>query len=154
MSSIAHSGPQLDELQKLANDPELARQSLAAIARALTNEDEETRNWAIEALENMGPPPLEESDGIVDWTRQHSTLVACWGCKLIGRLEENANRYQQDLVRLVQSHDSLEVRQEAAAALGKLGTLGTQTREILSSISDDHDPRLKRMIARALASSV
>ncbi len=151
MLTVVENSLPLANLQLLSNEPQQARQATLALVLTMNDTDEEIRAWAADALENMGVPPSDVGPQLAELARHATVPVAGWACKLLGRLGAEGNRYQANLVATAQQHADTSVRQEAVAALGKIGQLTDCTQEALRKLEKGNDPRLKRMIATALA---
>ncbi len=151
MSTVVGNTLPLAKLKQYAGTPELARQSAVALVLSLHDSDDEVRAWAAEVLENMGAPTMDCTAQLAELTRHVIAPVAAWACKLIGRLGEEGTRFQDILAAAVEKHVDVLVKQEAVAALAKLGNLSPSTRDILRRAAIHENPRLKRMALAALA---
>ncbi len=116
---------------------------------AACGDDEAVRTWAVAALEEMGPPPLESLAELEKLAASEDELVAVWAVTLIGRLESDAADAESLLVRLLEESESLAVRQKAAWALGQLNASSDAAVAALKRASQSEDKRLARLAADA-----
>lgn len=126
-----------------------AQAAAVELCRAAANED--TREWAVAALEELGPPPADQLPQLIELLDSKSPLVAYWAATLLGRLGRGAQPALAPLAKALSPSRPLEVRQQAAWALGEIGSGGV-AREALQAASTDSDPRLARLARAALAS--
>lgn len=135
--------------EQLSRCGEEARSVAVDLVQACGDE-EPVREWAVAALEDLGPPredSVEKLRGLVVHTNE---LVAYWAVTLLGRLGSNAGAVAPALVSVLESSPDLAVRQRAAWALGQIGNRCPATAAALERAKNDADPRLARLAAQAI----
>ncbi len=139
-------------VQRLANQPELAKRELRKLVELLSTDQESIREWVTEALENCGEP----GDGDLAWLSQQITQgssdTAYWCCTLLGRAGYRANTYQESIIRVLSS-TKLESHAKARAiwAIGRIGSLQEAVRQSLTQFAKTTDsPRLSDLAHQAL----
>lgn len=140
----------VDRLQSLAATPESAAPELPRVFAAANLPDEDHRNWATEVLEKIEEPPTECLAMLIELLKHGSSTDAYWACRLIGRMHERADSAESALRELLTSAADMTVREEAAAALGKLSSLCDTTCIALASAAEKGSPRLARLSRAAL----
>lgn len=121
-----------------------------ALVRACGDTEEEVRNWASAALEELGPPRLADLAALAHLLADDHEEVSYWAATLLGRLEAEAAAAVPDLVHVLEQSASLAVRQRAAWALGRIGPAARAATPALKEASTSNNPRLARLAARAL----
>lgn len=121
------------------------------LVQACGDADDRVREWAVAALEDLGPPPAELTGQLIDLVADRDPLVAYWATTLLGRVGQDAATAVPALVKCLESAADLSVRQRAAWALGKIGPAATAARDALGRAAGDADPRLARLAAEAIA---
>jgi HEAT repeat protein len=137
--------------ERLARMAEDAAPAAVAIVRACGDADEQVREHAVAALEDLGPPPAEVIGQLIDLVAYSDPLVAYWSTTLLGRAGEDASSAVPALAGCLSSPADLSVKQRAAWALGKIGSAAASAREALGRAANDADPRLARLATEALA---
>lgn len=137
-------------LQTIANDPDTAAKLAVELIQCVTDSDEEVRNWANEALENLESPPVSELANIAKFVASSDDDAAFWALKLLGRLGEQAQSQQVCIAAALKQERAVQVRQNAAWALGKLGSLSDDSRKRLQEAAKDADARLAHLAQQAL----
>jgi HEAT repeats len=149
MFSAIDSGLTIDQLRSLANAPQQTLAQIVAVLQALSG-SVEAAQWAGEALENCGVPPASAAVSIAQHTEHPDELVASWACKLLARLGRDGATAEKQLVCALTTRQELLVREEAARALGQLGTLSESARTALTAAAQQGGPRLKRLATASL----
>jgi HEAT repeat protein len=135
----------------------LARAGAAAVAAALPlvtacgDEDEQVREWAVAALEDLGPPPAGSLAALSGLVSAANPLVAYWATTLLGRSGQDAASATTALATAVQSAADSAVRERAAWALGRIGPAAVAARGSLEQAAASGEQRLARLAAEALA---
>lgn len=123
------------------------------LARAAGCDDEETREFVVAALEELGSPPADAVDSLIELLKDSSADTGYWAATLLGRLGEDAAAACVPLAdALGNASQDLIVRERAAWALGKIGPAAASARESLAKAASSSDARLARLAAAALAS--
>jgi HEAT repeat protein len=122
-----------------------------ALVRACGDENEQVVEWATAALEQLGPPPLEQLSDLANLTADTNPLVGYWAVTLIGRLGGDAAPATGALVATLQNSTDSAVKQRAAWALGKVPDASEATLAALDQAVQSSDPRLARLAAQARA---
>lgn len=142
----------VEELRRIASTPGEAGKFVIALLATLEDDDEEVRAWASDALQSIDSPPREHALMIAESCGNKQSAVAAWACKLIAKLHD-VGEHQAAIARALNQHPSISTRQEAAAALGRIGNLNAASLESLRKASTSTDPRLKRLAEEALAAA-
>lgn len=129
---------------------EEAAPAAAALVQACGDPDDQLREFAVAALEDLGPPPAEAIGRLVGLVAHDAPLVAYWAATLLGRAGEDAASAVPALALCVDSTAELSVRQRAAWALGKIGPAAAAARDALARAARQDDPRLARLAAEAI----
>jgi len=146
------------QLEKYANDPELARSNIASLFEALAA-DESRQNYAVESLENCGPPEISQIPVLLKALSGGDSLAVYWASTLLGRVlsdgsVESAGLLQVELEQalcgsLTRSLD-LSAHERILWAFGKASSLQPTTREVLERLRANTSPRMERLIESAL----
>ncbi|MDA1055765.1 MAG: HEAT repeat domain-containing protein [Planctomycetota bacterium] len=121
-----------------------------SLVRASGDEDEQVRNWAVAALEELPAPEASEATALEVFVNGGSLDVAFWATTLLGRMEAGAASTVPVLAAAVSDHPELVVRQRAAWALGKIGKSAAAAVPQLEAAAASEDTRLARFAATAL----
>lgn len=152
----ALSDPNLEQrrqaAQALAQHREAAQGAAIPLCRAVSDQDEQVREWCHAALEELGPPPEEEREALLNLITAQE-MTAYWAVTLLGRMGHAAQPAALPLAALVERMDTPdEIRNRALWALGKIGAQGPEIRAALESAAQSDNPRTARLAAKALAS--
>jgi HEAT repeat protein len=130
---------------------EEARPAAIPLARAAGDENEEVQEWAVAAMEELGPPSENDLNAVAELLADENADVAYWAATLIGRLGEQGLPATTALCAALGQHRPLNVRERAAWALGRIGpSVGPQAVETLKQAAAESQPRLARVAQRAL----
>lgn len=135
--------------ERLAQLGTEAQPAAAELVAATARDD--AREWAVAALEGLGPPPADQLAPLVALAEAPAAITAYWAVTLIGRLGGDARSAVPALVRTLAQSPHVEVRQQAAWSLGRCGRDDPLVRAGLSAAAGDADPRLARLAREALA---
>lgn len=113
-------------------------------------DDEAVREWAVAALEELGPPPKELVEPLAQLASDNNATVAYWAVTLLGRLGPDAVGSEQKLVTILEKSPADAVRERAAWALGEMGAKSGATIAALENASKAPSPRLARLAKSAL----
>ena len=138
--------------EKLAQAGEAAAPVAIPLVRACGDADERVREWAVAALEELGPPPDDVIATLATLATGSVPLAAYWAVTLLGRAGQAAAGTAGVLADCLSSGDAA-VAQRAAWALGKLGPAAAVAREQLRIAAQSADPRLAGLAVEALAAS-
>jgi HEAT repeat protein len=117
------------------------------------DDDESVAQWAVAALESLGPPPEDSIAELENLTKSEHALVAYWAITLIGRCGETALSCQQTLAKILhEESNEISVRQRAAWALGEIQAESKEAIAALGEASKAADARLARLASQSLAS--
>ncbi len=135
--------PSIDDLQLWANDQELARPQLKAIFASLESGQEESVNWATEALENMGPPLATDMNWLGSITSSPSMDTVYWAITLLGRSDESLDSVQDAVANaIVNSRSTVAIRRRAMSALAKVRVKSEATELAIQSALKSDDSQL------------
>jgi len=151
MSTVVGNCVPLERLKELVADPVEANKQLIAVLLTMLDDNEEVRAWASDVLSSVEEPSSDWAPQLAELSRHVSAPVAGWSCKLLGRLGEDATRYQSSLTQALSQHPEKAVRQLAALALKSVANLSKETIVALKVAASDADPRLSRLAAEALS---
>jgi HEAT repeat protein len=135
--------------EKLSQLGPAAQPAAVALVEACERDDE-ARESAVAALEELGPPPATDVMKLASLLQHPALDVAYWAATLLGRLEVQAAPAADDLIRALRSHAELAVRQRAAWALGKIGPAAIAAQEALRAAAAGSDPRLASLAREAI----
>jgi HEAT repeat protein len=127
-----------------------ASAAVVPLVRACGDEDDRVREWAVAALEDIGPPPDGLSAQLAELVASTDALVAYWAATLLGRSGRNAASAVTALAGCLASSADVSVRQRAAWALGKVGPAARAARDALQKAAADADPRVARLAREAV----
>jgi HEAT repeat protein len=143
------SGSQLERraaAEQLTHLGEGARSAAVILIRAAGDGDEQTSEWAVAALEELGPPPTSQVEALTQLL--HGTPTAAfWAATLLGRLPSAPQQTISELVWALEEHPATEVRHRAAWALGKLRA--PEAQGPLERAAASADQRLRRIADQA-----
>ena len=113
-------------------------------------DDESVQQWAVAALEELGPPDVEARQEILNLTKSTHPLVAYWAATLLGRLGPKASDCQTGLAEVLAKTTDLSVQERTAWALGKIGVSTEAAVKVLKQAATSANPRLARVAAQSL----
>lgn len=117
-----------------------------------TASDQETvRDQAASALEDQGPPAVEEAPAIAALLTCPHADVVYWAATLLGRLAAQAAPFTAELAKVLESTAPLHSRERAAWALGKIGPPARAALPALDTAAASSEPRLARVASQAAA---
>jgi HEAT repeat protein len=140
--------------EALAHLAEGAQAAAVPLVQAMGDADEDVRNWALAALESLGPPRIEDAPLLSKFAADPRLDVAYWAVMLLGRFGGMSVPAQPQILSALTAaldrHAEIAVRQQAAWALGKFGVAANSARESLSQAAACGDPRLARLAKEAI----
>lgn len=128
-----------------------AAPAAVSLVEACRDDDDRVREWAVAALEDLGPPPEDTVKRLTLLVSDKNPLAAYWAATLLGRCGEEAASAVDALAKAVDSDADLAVRQRAAWALGHIGPAASAARAVLEKAAAHADQRLARLASDALA---
>jgi HEAT repeat protein len=140
----------LTAAENLCHQAEAAQPAAVALAKAAADEDDDVREAVVAALEDLGPPPLEQLDQLTPLLADPNGDVAYWAATLLGRLGSSAAPAVAALTSALAPAAPLTVRQRAAWALGNVGPAAASATPALEMAAAHNDPRLARLAKQAL----
>ena len=143
--------PLKKQLQKLSSDPEGAAEVAVELLELLADGDEEVRQWASECLENLECPRSADAKTFGKLATSETEDCAFWSLKMLGRLGEQARTEEERIAKALAKSHPIAVRQNAAWALSKLGTISAATRSQLEAAAMESDARLVQLSKQALS---
>lgn len=120
------------------------------LVKACGDADDQVREWAVAALEELGPPPPSAIHELTTLAGGAHALVAYWATTLLGRSGKTAAAATPTLVKSLESAGDPAVVQRAAWALGKIGPDAAAAKPALERAAAAADPRLARLAQEAL----
>ena len=136
--------------ERLAQAAEAAAPAALPLVRACGDDDERVREWAVAALEGMGPPPPDTLAGLTSLVGHAVPLVGYWAATLLGRAGQDGAVAVDALAACVASGGDASVRQRAAWALGRIGPAAKPARAVLEKARQAADERLARLAGEAI----
>ena len=157
----------MDEQQKFqskdVSERESAAESLsqmgsdaapAAVELVVACGDQESvRQWAVAALEEMGPPATESIPKLTKLVSSDDPLTAYWAITLLGRAGEAAASCQDELSAVLTDCGTTSLQERAAWALTKIGATSPKATAALEAATSSDQPRLARLAKTALEQS-
>jgi HEAT repeat protein len=119
------------------------------LVRACADE-EAVREWAVAALEELGPPPQELLEPLIQLVSNDNATVAYWAVTLLARLGPAAIASEPKVVAILQGSPDEAVRERAASALGTMGAKSEESLAALEIASKAQSPRLARLAKASL----
>lgn len=136
--------------QALCRLGEDARAAAVPLIRSAGDADETVREWATAALEELGPPSVDDRDAVAALLTAENADIGYWAATLLGRLQRDAAPAVGVLQRVLEQSPHTIVRQRAAWALGQVGPAAAEAVSSLEQAAASEDPRLARLADRAL----
>ncbi len=127
-----------------------AQEAAVALVRACADDEEEVREWAVAALEDIGPPAAADLHALTTLVADKNRDVGYWAATLLGRLGAPAATAVPALAEALSGPADSAVRQRAAWALGQIGPPAVAARAQLQQAASSHDPRLARLAQQSL----
>lgn len=137
-----------ETLGQMATDAAPASVSLVEACR---DADDRVREWAVAALEDLGPPLEDAVKPLTLLVGDTNPLAGYWAATLLGRCGEGAASAVDALAKAVDFATDAVVRQRAAWALGQIGAAASAARGVLEKAAGSADERLARLAQAALA---
>ena len=97
-----------------------AQAAAVDLARAVVDPSEEVVEFAVAALESVGPPRAADVDELIGLLGNGEPDVAYWAATLLGRLGGEAATAATALASAAENHAADHVRQRAAWAVKKI----------------------------------
>jgi HEAT repeat protein len=97
-----------------------AASAAVPLVEACNDPDEQVRQWADGALENLGPPRTDDVAALVAILDREEPNTAYWSATLLGRLGSRAASARPALVKAAARDQHPNVAKRAAWALKKL----------------------------------
>lgn len=113
-------------------------------------DDESVSQFAVAALEDMGPPSSDSKQKLSTLLNSPEAIVGYWAATLIGRLEDSAKDCQDALAAVLVSSEDIAVRERAAWALGKVGADSEPAIAALKEAAKSEAARLQRLATASL----
>jgi HEAT repeat protein len=119
--------------------------------KACGDGDDQVREQAVAALEELGAPPADSVGELTMLAAATDPLTAYWAITLLGRSGEAAASAVATLSDRLGPAVAPEVAQRAAWALGRIGPAAAAAAAALRVAAASSDPRLARLAGEALA---
>lgn len=151
LQQLQHGSPneRATAAEHLAQQGPAAAYAASELASAC-GDTEEVSNWAVAALEELGPPPSSTLDALVRLAQAEKPLIAYWAVTLLGRAGPDAKVHQRTLANLLQNSGDLAVQEKAAWSLGRIHADSPQATQALQRAAVSAESRLSRVAAKAL----
>jgi len=136
--------------ERLAHLGDQARPAAVALVQALATDDEDLREWAVGALEGLGPPDIDDVSRLAELLKRPELDVAYWAATLLGRLDGQAASAVPELTEALKNHGEMAVRERATWALGQVGRDAVAAKVELSRAAKSPNPRLAKLAKDAI----
>jgi HEAT repeat protein len=138
----------------LAQSGLAARGAAIELLRAVGDSDEAVREAAVAALEELGPPRVEDLEGLAGRLGAASADTAYWAATLIGRAGNEGAVVVSLLEAALRTRDEAAVRERIVWALGEIGRPAASATAAIEATeaAADCPPRLARLCREALQS--
>jgi len=146
-TDVAQARRAAEELAGLGAD---SQEAAIALIGACRSDDSQVRQWAVAALEQLGPPRIEDVGGLISLVDAQEELAGYWAVTLLGRLRAEAASAAQSLGRTLKCSPYPSVCQRAAWALRELGPSAGPAKASLEQAAASPEPRLARLAREAL----
>lgn len=130
--------------EALSNLGTEARGAAVPLCRAVDDEDEQVREAAVAALEELGPPDAQDLAALGTLLTAQGD-AAYWAATLIGRLGAQGASAVPQLVKTLAEGTSTAARERAAWALGEIGPAARPALDALRKAAASDSPRLSRL---------
>ena len=112
--------------------------------------EEEVREWAVAALEDLGAPPVANLHALASLLGDQNADVGYWTATLLGRLGADAAPAVPTLANALSTSSYSAVCQRVAWALGRIGPAAASALDALRQASAGDDPRNCRFDLRSV----
>jgi len=123
-ASAAERANAAQRLATLGDAPEAAAAAVPLV-EACADADDQVRQWVDGALENLGPPRVEDLAALVSLLESDRPSQAYWAATLLGRLGPRAASARHALSQIATHHADANVAKRAASALKKIAATST-----------------------------
>ena len=127
-----------------------AQAAAVSLVRACSDPDEQVREWAVAALEELGEPSVGDVSALSGMLKDPSADSVYWAATLLGRLGLQGAAAVPQLTHLLDSQSEVASRQRAAWALGKIGRPAATAMDALRRATENDNPRLVRLAGQAM----
>ena len=141
----------IDAAERLCRAGEAAAMAAVPLIRACGDADSEVKEQAVAALEELGPPPTESLESLVELAANEDHLVAYWAITLLGRSGKAAANAASILAERLGPSSDPAVAERAAWALGKIGPAAAMAVGALQAATTSSNPRLARLAQEAVS---
>lgn len=149
--SAADAATRADAAERLCRAGLDAVPAAVPLVKACGDADDQVRDWAVAALEELGPPPPDTIGDLTALVGGGNALVAYWATTLLGRSGQAAAAATDALAIAVDAAVDPAVAERAAWALGRVGPRAAAARPTLERAASASNPRLARLAQEALA---
>lgn len=136
--------------EQLCRRGEAARSAAVELVRTAGDVSDAVRQWASSALEELGPPQVDQVDALAQLTGHSNPAASYWAATLLGRLGPDAAGAVPALCEALCRHPDPATRERAAWALGKIGVASELGLAALRAAAQTASPRLARLATQAL----
>jgi len=149
--SAADAATRADAAERLCRAGLDAVPAAVPLVKACGDADDQVREWAVAALEELGPPPPDAIAELTPLVGGGNPLVAYWATTLLGRSGHAAAAATTALAARLDSAGDPAVAERVAWALGRIGPGAAAARPALERAASASGPRLARLAQEALA---
>ncbi|MEM9187431.1 MAG: HEAT repeat domain-containing protein [Planctomycetota bacterium] len=122
----------------------------AAAILAATTGDAQAGEWCVAALEELGPPPVDQLGALTRLANEPDESIAYWAATLLGRRGPDAAAATNALATAAESHPAPAARERAVWALGEIGPAASAAAATLEALARSDQARLSRLAGQAL----
>ncbi|MFN3149397.1 hypothetical protein [Bremerella sp.] len=134
-----------------AKAPGIAMAAVVPLCRCCSDRDEQVSQWSQAALEELGPPSVDELSSLLELTTA-AELTAYWAVTLIGRLESQGAPAAAPLANLIENEKTpAEVRNRSIWAIGQIGVANEAIKATLERAAQSDNARTARLASKALS---
>jgi len=132
---------------------EAAQPAALELLIAVSDRDEQVRQWSTEALDMLGAPDVSETATIANIATSISDVdVQYYAITLLGRLGTTAVGYVSDLLTCTEKQFDATVRVRAIWALSRISNKGVEAKiiEALEQLKNDKNAKVSAAAFRSL----
>lgn len=137
--------------ERLARLGEAAQPAAVPLTRLCGDKEEMVQQWAVAALEELGPPSPADAEALAELLDGAAADVGYWAATLLGRLGEDGAVVAGPLGNALMKSPHVAVRERAAWALGQIGPAAREMLPRLREAAASKDARLARLAQQAIS---
>ena len=107
-------------------------------------------DWAVAALEELGPPPTAAISSLAKLTGSDNAQTAYWAITLLGRAGREAASHQNLLAEILEQSGEISLKERAAWGLGRMHADSAKAVMALKQAALSQNERLSRLSGKSL----